>query len=104
MVEGLTDIIDERIDSIQFRGAIPKDEAAKLMDGLPYDFTPHREYLSRGEVQDMLLDARLVLMVEERENGNIQEELDAVLGDHLNAGGPDHGSALTEVGAQPDLP
>lgn len=88
MPEGLLDVLDERIHSIRNRGALHKDEAAKLMEGLPTDFTPHREYLTRAEVQNMLLDARLVLMAEEREEYGklIPEGLDDLVGVDLSAG------------------
>lgn len=86
------DLLDKRIDEVFYRSSLHRDECAKVFAGLPVDWEPRREYQTRTEVVDMLLDARSSLMTEERTdeseemNGELQEELDALLGADLNAG------------------
>ena len=85
--------IDERIGDLHYRSSIHKDECAEMFAEIPVDWTPYREYHTRTEVVDILLDARSSL-TEERTNdepeetndGELQEELDALLGADLNTG------------------
>jgi len=101
MVEGLLEIVDQRIRKIHARRSLNKEEVASLLDGLPNEWEPHREHFTRSEVQDMLLDVRHALTAEERkEHDDIQEELDALIGSDVDAGGSGISEALEEIGTQ----
>lgn len=85
--------IDRRMADIFYRSSLHRDEVAKIFEGLPVEWEPSREFHTRTEVVDMLLDTRSSLMTEERTNepeetndGELQEELDALLGADLNTG------------------
>ncbi len=84
--------IDGIFPDIHYRSAFHRDELEVLFEGLPVDWTPYREYFTRSEVEDMLLDTRSTVMgrmnVTEETDGELQEELNALVGANLDASRP----------------
>lgn len=79
--------IDTLLSSITYRRSFHKDEAQELLGPLGIELEWHREYMSKVELADMLLDLRLEHMeepvTEQEDDGSVQEELDALLGADL---------------------
>ncbi len=91
----LLEVIDQRLKDIFYRSAIQTTELegeGKLLDGLPVELTDRRQYHTRTEVVDLLLDARSVIMAQERTNEGdedvsseeLQDELDTLVGADIN--------------------
>jgi len=81
--------IDDLLDSIQYRKSFHKDEAQELLEPLGATLEWHREYLTKAEFANVILDLRLIEMeapLQEAIDGEIQEELDALVGADLSAG------------------
>jgi len=87
----MIDEIDEILREINYRRSFHKDEAQEFLEPLGVTLDWHREYMTKAEFSDMLLDLRLEHMEanplqQEEANDSVQEELDALVGADLNSG------------------